>query len=260
MFSENYSDYMRYETDEALINRPDGTNDYLFLYFPYSMIFIINNKKIITRDNACIFFKPGEAHMFYAKSKFCNSFIHFDSAADPTEFYSIKSGEFFYPENPFPINDIIKKVKQESLLKPLHYDKMIDFYINQLLILSERAFSDDKDNELKTLFVKIRSNMLKNYDKPHDASSLSSQAMMSRSRFYEYYRQFFGTSPKQELLKTRLEIAQALLTDKNKTTAQIAKEVGFDNVEHFTRYYKKYFKTSPRFCQKSDKTSNYTDN
>ena len=246
MFIENYSGYMIYEHDDSVIYRPCGTDDYLFLYFPLPMIFIIDGKEVITQNNACIFFRPGESHHFYAKTKFCNSFLHFDADTDPTEIYKIKSGEFFYPANTEQLNELIKKINNEVLFKTSHSDKMIDAYITQLLILSERSFSEQNFNDIKTLFYNIRSNMLSHYSENHNITSLAAQAFMSRSRFYDYYKYFFGASPKQELLNMRMEVAQALLTNKSKTTVQIAKEVGFDNVEHFTRYYKKYFGISPR--------------
>lgn len=246
MFLENYSGYMKYEQDNSVIYRPNGTSDYLFLYFPLPMIFVIDDKEVATENNACILFKPGEFHHFYAKTKFCNSFLHFHADTDPTKIYSIKSGEIFYPSNADQLNKLIKKIHNEVLFKNTHSDEMINSYITQLLILSERSFAERDFSDIKALFYKIRSNMLANYSENHTAETLAAQAFMSRSRFYDYYKQFFGVSPKQELLNMRMEIAQALLTNKSKTTVEIAKEVGFDNVEHFTRYYKKYFGISPR--------------
>ena len=102
----------------------------------------------------------------------------------------------------------------------------------------------------------IRSDILQNYHKNYDISSLAASVCMSRSRFYDYYKEFFNSSPKQDILNMRMQAAQILLSDKSKTTTQIAQEVGFENVEHFTRYYKKHFGTTPRYKQKSDKTSN----
>jgi len=52
----------------------------------------------------------------------------------------------------------------------------------------------------------------------------------------------------------RMEKAAVLLTNQRRTVSAVAEEVGFANIEHFTRYYKKYFGKSPR-SENADKIS-----
>lgn len=256
MFKTHYTDCLLYGSKNQVIDRPKGTNDYLFLYFPLPMYFILDGKKIITKKDACIIFSPGMPHYFHAETEFCNSFVHIDATAEDIKPFNLEYGKFFYPPNISSINNIINNIKTEFLENRTNSEVMIDSYIKQLLVLSERHFAKDNNNEIKQQFIDIRSDILQNYHKNYDMSSLATSVCMSRSRFYDYYKDFFNSSPKQDILNMRMQAAQILLSDKSKTTTQIAQEVGFENVEHFTRYYKKHFGTTPRYKQKSDKTSN----
>lgn len=253
MFYENYSGHMMQSGDDYKIIRPNGTTDYLFLHFPIPMHIILDGIETVTKNNACILFCPGEEHTFYAKTKFLNSFVHFDSDIDIKTQFSLKTKTIFYPDSPDLINMLIKQIHTEVLEKNSHSFEMINSYITQLLILTERSFESDEYDELKQQFIDLRISMLSDYKKPCDINSLAKKMCLSRSRFYDYYKLFFCTSPKQDLLNMRMEAAHTLLSNKSKTTAEIAKDVGFENVEHFTRYYKKHFGVSPRRNNKSDK-------
>ena len=255
MLKTHFTDYMLYGSNNQVITRPHGTGDYLFLYFPYPMHFILNDKHFTTKKDACIIFSPGMPHHFYAETQFCNSFVHIDATPQEMSEFKLDYGKFFYPPNISGINNTINNIKTEFLEKHTHSDVMIDSYIRQLLVISERFFVKDEGDELKQQFTAIRSDILKNYSKNYNISNLAARTCMSRSRFYDYYKKFFNSSPKQDILNIRMEAAQILLSDKSKTTAQIAMEIGFENVEHFTRYYKKHFGIPPRY-KKSDKTSN----
>ncbi len=215
--------------------------------------------KPLQKNDACILFCPGEEHSFYGDTEFLNSFVHFASDIDVKTQFSIKSKTVFYPNNPGQIHNLIKHIRDESLEKDSHSFEMINSYITQILILTERNFKSDEYDELKQQFVDLRISMLSEYKKPCDVNLLAKKMCLSRSRFYDYYKMFFGTSPKQDLLNMRMEAAHTLLSNKSKTTAEIAKDVGFENVEHFTRYYKKHFGTSPRRNVKSDKQSSYAE-
>lgn len=256
MLKTHFTDCLLYGNINQVIDRPKGTNDYLFLYFPFPMCFTLQGKKIITKKDACIIFSPGMPHYFHAKTVFCNSFVHIDANPEDMDAFNLEYGKFFYPPNISSINNLINNIKTEFLENRTHAEIMIDSYIRQLLVLAERYFVNDTDDELKQQFINIRSDILENFQNHYDITALASSVCLSRSRFYDYYKEFFNSSPKQDILNMRMEAAQVLLSDKSKTTTQIAQEVGFENVEHFTRYYKKHFGTTPRYKKESDKTSN----
>lgn len=257
MFKANFTDYMRSEKSGYEIYRPNGTGDYLFLYFPYPMRFFTPKDEFTTQPHACIVFKPDEFQHFTDCNKFCNSFVHFSSDRDITAEFSFPTNHVFYPVDVSEINTIIYKIKNEKLLEMVKSEDMINMYITSLLVLIERTFKAKTKDELYHKFLKLRANMLTEYNRKISIEDLASSVCMSKSRFYDYYRKYFNASPKHELLKMRMDAARTMLANRALSVSEIAHSVGFENVEHFTRSYKKHFGVSPRyFCRiKSDKTS-----
>lgn len=69
---------------------------------------------------------------------------------------------------------------------------------------------------------------------------------MEKSQFYHYYKLFFQSTPKSELLQARMEKARYLLTNEALQIQQVAQACGFTNMQHFSRYFKEWFHCSPR--------------
>ena len=60
-----------------------------------------------------------------------------------------------------------------------------------------------------------------------------------------FFRKQSGISIKQYLLLVKMDHAKAELSDTNKTIAQIAYDIGFQDVHHFSNAFKKYTGLSP---------------
>lgn len=74
---------------------------------------------------------------------------------------------------------------------------------------------------------------------------LARLAGLSVSQFDRTFRQCFGTSPRQYLVRIRVEAACRLLAQTNKTIAAIAVETGFHDHAHFTRSFQKVMNAAP---------------
>lgn len=242
MVTVRFADYMRHESSEAHIDRPHGSGDYLFIYFPYPMDITVLGKHLVTENNACVLLAPYDAHSFSGSPNFLNSFVHFK----PDFPVEAKTGEVFYPENYELINETIKRIVNESLVPDEKSDEMTEALIRELLVLCIRGQKKEKGDPLYEKFCAIKMKMLRDPEKNYSSEELASWAYMSRTQFFEHYRRFFGSSPKKDMQKMKMEKAETLLSDRSKTVLDVALSVGFSGVEHFTRCYKAYFGHSPR--------------
>ncbi|MBP3360870.1 MAG: helix-turn-helix transcriptional regulator [Clostridia bacterium] len=259
MITVNLADCLKREKKGTEIYRPNGSGDYLFIYFPKPMKYDGGGGDIITEENACVLLGPNDMHRFSGMPEFINSFIHFTGNNGEIEEFGLNTGQLFYPNCFERMNEITNLVKSEILTGGEKHTEMTHFLMCELLILIKRSISDKRKDAQLELFESLRFRMLSNCSNTNSAAELAAKVCMSKTQFYKYYRKYFGESPKQELLKARMEKASVLLTDSNKTVAAVAAEVGFENTEHFTRYYKKYFGKAPRRSKKADKTSILTN-
>ena len=80
--------------------------------------------------------------------------------------------------------------------------------------------------------------MLTECEKDWDLERLCRRVNLEKSQFYIYYRSFFSSTPKNDLLHARLEKAKNLLSNEALQVKEVAQLCGFGSQAHFTRYFK----------------------
>jgi len=83
------------------------------------------------------------------------------------------------------------------------------------------------------------------YASPLTTAQLAKAAGLSPSQFERTFRKAFGASPRQYLLRVRLEAASRKLADTDDTIAVIAHACGFYDHAHFTRSFRAVNGISP---------------
>lgn len=73
---------------------------------------------------------------------------------------------------------------------------------------------------------------------------------MSEYHFSRTFKQAFGLSPYSYIIDNRLEEAYKMIVNENKSIAESAFECGFNDMSHFTRYFKKKYKYLPSKAKK----------
>ncbi|HHU72441.1 MAG TPA: helix-turn-helix transcriptional regulator [Clostridiales bacterium] len=250
MFTIDYCGYNTHNRDCDIIYRPNGSNSYLFLLILSPMIFYVDNDKIIAKPGACILYTPGVLQRYQAVKDFINSYIHFFSTDQEIKGYSFPLNKVFYPDNTHDINWYIKKIHEEHLIKPLHHQDMIHGLILQLMAAIDRSYSKSShqikaDSSLLSSFQSLRLKMLSNCEEDWSIDRMCKMVNLEKSQFYSYYKIFFNTTPKAELLNARIDKAKFLLTNEALTINQIAHTAGFSDIYHFSRYFKKQSGYSP---------------
>lgn len=91
----------------------------------------------------------------------------------------------------------------------------------------------------------LRQFMEEHYDKALTVEDYAYLTGRSESTFRRDFKARFGTSPRQWIIRQRLEKAHQLLTTTNWDVTQVALEVGYDNVSHFISAFKKQYRHTP---------------
>jgi AraC-like DNA-binding protein len=75
---------------------------------------------------------------------------------------------------------------------------------------------------------------------PLSVADMARRANLSPSRFNVVFRQHFGLSPHQYLLRLRIEHAQSLLRTTDLPLWQVAESCGFADAHHFSKTFKRH--------------------
>ena len=124
--------------------------------------------------------------------------------------------------------------------------EMIDCLMRELMILVRRAEDAQDGDGLREMFENIRFSLLSECEKNINMTEKATELCMSKTKFYELDKKYFGISPKRDVLNARMEKAAFLLTSENVTVKEAACAVGFANIEHFCRYYKQHYGFTPK--------------
>ncbi|MBE2893682.1 helix-turn-helix domain-containing protein [Spirabiliibacterium falconis] len=118
---------------------------------------------------------------------------------------------------------------------------LIRDYIQHGDTLEQNIFSALQD---KRLFHAVDA-MLKQPEKAWTMHSLAECCAMSRANFIRLFKQKTGTPPGKFLLDLRMQKAQMLLKNSNKSVLHIALEVGYQSESHFSKVFKNHTGISP---------------
>lgn len=174
---------------------------------------------------------------------------HFIEKVIPTAVEDQKSDDklVMIPKNPAlsdffsEIDVLLKNNEQISRSKVAELSNQVIQYIididsSYLNIISK--FAEDKRPDLGNF-------MLHNYQLNVNLDELARMTGRSLSTFNREFKKIFRITPHRWILKKRLEKAHDILTNTNKTSTEIYQELGFADLAHFSRSFKKEFGFPP---------------
>lgn len=260
-YSLKYIGYNYQEAPTFVIDRPKGSNDFLFLFFSSPVDMEIDNIKIRTQPNAIVLFHPNQGHYYCdVNNGFVNDWFHFKSPL--LESYSYQLGiplnTIFYLDHHDFIRDFIRDLELEYKLKELSYEENINALLTSFFIRLSRAY--DQQNSVSTTpyiaglkedFRLLRSKILTQYQHNWTTDEMAMQVKLSRSRFCILYKTFFEISPKDDLLTERFKMAKHLLLTTHLTIEEIASRIGYSNIYHFSKQFKRVVGSSPSYFRQT---------
>lgn len=187
-------------------------------------------------------------------------------------------------------NDIIEKFLSIKKIKKDLVDKKVSFYkmeVNSSVIeymkalkqVSQNQFDSKHFLELKLIELLciidstdtkrklVNSLLRRNIDKnKRNIKSLMKKYFLSNftlkdyavlsgrslSTFHRDFKRCNEITPKQYLLDLKLEYAFKMLKNNNKSVSEISSEVGYENVSHFIKAFKKKYSATPKQLAKNN--------
>ena len=85
---------------------------------------------------------------------------------------------------------------------------------------------------------------------PLKMSDIAKEIFLTEKYMYRLFLERYHISPKQFLIKMRMEKAYELLQKSDLSVADVASAVGYDAISVFSRIFAKYFGVSPSTVKK----------
>lgn len=158
---------------------------------------------------------------------------------------------------PFQINGssiltaTIEKIESECAFKREGHAELCDAVMRECIIEIAREYKKSGEVRAKDRITALREELVAHPEKDLSLKEMAETCGYSQSRFSSLYKEFFGTSPTNDLLNIRIEKAKRLLIYSSMQITEIAEEVGFSTVFHFSKFFKKTVGITPTEYKKT---------
>ncbi|MDR0537434.1 MAG: AraC family transcriptional regulator [Tannerellaceae bacterium] len=181
------------------------------------------------------------------------SFDALQNVCDKVMVHSYRSyaSDFAYSFTPIPVRNPLFKfleLMETYLNEGVACEHMHELKQKELFLLLRRCYSRD---ELLTLLYPIigisdfKNFILQNYQNVENVGELADMSGMGRTAFDCKFREVFGVSTRQWILKQIAARIQYKIMDPEITIKDIMQEFKFNSASHFNRFCKQQFHCTP---------------
>lgn len=156
----------------------------------------------------------------------------------------------------------IRNAKMEEIFDPLKESEMMCELTSYLLGRHQKVLRDlgqmpalrkgTREEIYRRLSV-ARDYMHSYFDRPLPLDRLAQMACMSRYHFLRRFRDVFGHTPHQYLMRIRLGKARTMLAETEVPISDIAFRLGYQDLSSFSRAFRKSFKEGPRAFRENNR-------
>lgn len=227
-----------------VIDRPNGSGDFLFLIFQTRAKIVINKKEIEVQPDGCILYEKNEKQFYFSSGKtYVDSYLHFDLSYYQLKKSKVPLNTLFYLKNSSEIIEILKLLSREQISESTNKNENSNLLLCYLLSKIFDNKSDEpvsqKQNILNQKLIELRSQMYSNASLYKSVSDLAKEANVSLSHFKFLYTKQFGISCYDDLLTAKTMNAQHHLLKTDLSIKEIAILCGYENDTSFMRSFKK---------------------
>ncbi len=234
--------------DKKEVDRTDGWDNYMLAIVESGSLEItIENKTFTYSKNDVALIPPNIPYFFRINYGTTYHWMHF-FGDKMVEFLGLKD-YFYHIEDPSEVLFHLKKLPFDVIDQHPSRKNMCSLCGMTILCALKKAITP-LDKELQSSPVAILSHSFRTAG---TIKSYAKTAGMTESQFSKQVKEETGLSPKQYILKRRINEAKICIKTKNEPLKQIAESVGFDDYQYFTRIFKKQVGLKPSQYKKLNK-------
>jgi len=224
----------------------------------------INGKEFLAKDGDIVVFLPGEVHEEKTLTETISylgvRFWDYDLKQLSLDFPDLPpSFHIFNVSGQVDLMEVVNKIIHENKSGLPGAETLKGAYFVEFVVFLRRAFlsamqgAQEKNALGRERIASAVELMKKTLDKPLNLNELAKSSFLSASYFSEVFKAKTGKSPKQFLIKEKIEKAKELLKKTDKSIKQIAEELGYESESYFHKQFKAKTRLTPMDFKNSKK-------
>lgn len=238
------------EHREGFVFRTEYAPHYVLLCFRTPFFCMLNGRRYEGGAGDCVLQRPGTPVVhgpLTEDTAFVNDWIYFDGDAVEIESLELPFDRVIPVEDSEIFAHLIDRVMKETVRRDSYSARLASDSIYRMLVTVKRAerVQENEEAPLRSRFRELRVRILHRYGEAWSLQRMAELSGYSVSRFCALYTGFFGISPMNDLLSTRLEMAKQLLSLGVYKVGDVAAMCGFSSIHYFSNYFKRNTGISP---------------
>ena len=236
---------------EFCIDRPSGSGDWLLLLLKTPAVFFFDGAETVTEADSFILYRKGTPQLYKAcGGHYCNDWFHFslDEGGELPFGGNIPLDRVIRIGDLSSLSAIVKDMCYEYYSSDMHRDEAVKLYFRLFFLkLSEkiRAAEDDRNDSYYGKMSVLRSDIYNSPAVDRNVDDMARSLSMSRSYFQHVYKQLFGISVVNDVIRSRIEHSRYLLSTTDISITRIAAMCGYRSDLHFFRQFKSRMRMTP---------------
>ena len=240
-----------------LMNRPNGHPEYTFLHFFNSVKIEYKGSIIKTQPHAVILFDINTPQFFKSEDPLVHDWMHF-TLSSPFDF-GFLTDTIYYPTHTEFITDTVRELEAEFFNSRPRRSECMEIKARELFLKLSREIESGGEvginMETKEKLRYLRGHMFSHLREPWTVERMAEEVGLSQSRFFTVYKSFYGISPVSDLIRAKMNSAENMLLFSERRIDEIAEMLGYQNITHFIRQFKKENGVSPSAFRKINRTT-----
>ena len=243
-------------SESHVVDIPEGSKEYTFIHFLSPALVKTASGLTEIEAGACVMYTP-QNPQYYRGAGECWSNDYLTFSGSSSEKIALTGGfsmnEVFYPYRTHFISSLFEKMKTESLRRELNWERIATLALEEFILKLSRyaeddlsSFSSDHSHVLREVRAEVHERMVEHWA----IEEMARLANLSSSRFAALFKNEFGVSPTEDLIRERIERAKTLLSNVRVSVKEISANCGFESVHYFHRAFKKRVGVTPRHYHK----------
>jgi AraC family transcriptional regulator of arabinose operon len=244
------------------VDRPMGTGDWLIMLFHEPARLDRANPRPSAPAMTMVIWPPGAAQFYSWGTKSGiepHSWMHVEGTWVRQQIQALE----LPLSKPFPLpGDSVMTLSLSALLEEMRTGSPPDSVILQNLFenwargIQRQTRHQDASAAIPSGLIKVRRHLDADFRRIPPLDELTELAAMSRSHLCHRFREYFGSSISEYVIRKRMSAAQRLLFDVDLRPGEIAEAVGYPDIYQFSKQFKKTFGVSPtRYRQQQVQSS-----
>jgi AraC-like DNA-binding protein len=235
--------------EPGIVNRPAGTRDHLIMHFHQEVVIGVAGGPREFPPDTLMAWGPRDGH-FYGQSarRWCHSWMHCHglAVARALEAAGVPLATPIVGVEPRILESCVAALHGEIRRHARPDEAIVCAQIEILARELARAARTGEGPAIPARWLELRAHLEACFDQAVSLGTLARRARCSVPHLCSEFKRWFGCSAIDFVIRLRMHRALLLLRNRNLPVAEVAAAVGYEDIHHFSKLFRRRHGASPR--------------